>query len=234
MNVAFNDIRKIMIGLNTSEIKVGYGSWLKLGFGEKIFFDKTKLKGRYMFEINVSSIHSAWRVFKDAEFICGSDDEIDYCSKLLDKLTAGKIVDILELSKFDIRITFESGIIIDFFCQSTEGVTLSALDYINRISFEFYHNGWEQSDSNEVTGKLTEIEKVLSSLSDDCQNRWQNIVPNKDDDNECDNCFYFRGINGHFYFWDYGICSNKESKNDSKLVNVKSGCSKHKELKELI
>lgn len=234
MKVVFNDIRKSMISLDTSTIRIGYGGWLKLGFGEKVFYDSTKLKGKYLFEITVSSVSSAWRVIKDEELICGSDNEIEYCNDAISKLNLCKVIDFIQISKFDIRIIFDSGVIIDYFCQSTEGTTLAILDYKNSISYEFFFDGWEQTDSNKVADKLTEIEKVLDSLSEDCQSRWQTIVPEKEDDNECSNCFYFRGLDGHFYFWDYGVCSNKESKNDGKLVNVNSGCSKLKQLKELL
>jgi hypothetical protein len=234
MNVEFNKVQGIILGYNTTAIKVAYGGWLRLGLGEKIYLDKSQLKGKFHYECDISSINSEWRIIANEQIICGSGNEIEYCTETINKLSIGRIINFIELSKFDLRIVFDSGLIIDFFCNATDETNLSILDYKNNISYEFFHDGWEQTDASVSTQKLTQIEEVLNSLSEECQNRWQEHVPEKDDEKECTDCFYFRGLNGHFYFWDYGICSNKESKNDGKLVNVKSGCTKLKTLNEHI
>jgi len=83
-------------------------------------------------------------------------------------------------------------------------------------------------------GKLTQIEEILSSLSESCHKRWDGIVNQEESASKCDDCFFFRGLDGHFYFWDYGICSNEDSMFDGKLVSVDSGCNCCKKLKDIL
>lgn len=233
MNSIVDDIRVFIIGVTNSFYKVGYGGKLRLGFGEKIYYDPIHSKDKFLHQINISSINSAWRITKDEEFLCASDDESKHWEKVLTGLTLGKVIEFVEISKFDIRIMFDSGFSIDFFCQSTDSSNLFILDYQNKIYYELFSDGWEQSDYKYPVNKLTKIDEVLSTLSEECQERWQNLIPQKDGENECDTCFYFRSISGYFNFWNYGICSNGQSTYDGNLVGFRSGCSKHKELKEL-
>lgn len=234
MKISFEEIREKLIGLNAVVIKDSYGGWLRVGLGEKIYHDKKNKKGKYICEWDTASINSSWRVVNDEKILCTFNDEIEYCNDILSELKLGKIVDVLKTSNFDYKFIFDSGISIEYFCQSVDGSNLSILGRKENSSYELFSDGWEKEDVNEANGKLTKMDEIINSLSEDCQNRWKDTVPKKEDENECDDCFYFRGLGGHFYFWDYGICSNKESKNDGKLVNVKSGCAEHKQLKDLM
>lgn len=100
-------------------------------------------------------------------------------------------------------------------------------------AYELTTNGIYEVDTNEHFNTLSEIESVLNELSEGCNKRWEEQIPKNNADEKCDDCFYFRGINGYFYFWDYGICSNGESPYDGKLVGCMSGCLSHKFLKDI-
>lgn len=234
MNSNFGEVREILIGLKSCFVRVGYGSQLKLGLGEKIFYNKPSLKGKFYGEWDILSQSCVWRILKDGNILCGYGDEIEYCNKILEPILPSGITDVLQIAQFDFRILFETGIIIDYLCESVNGTVLSVLDNKNKIEFELTFDGWEKSNSANVFGKLTEIESFLSEHSKGCQNRWENLVTVKEFENNCKDCFYFRGITGGFYFWDYGICSNGKSKYDGTLVNVESGCNFFNYLKDIL
>ncbi len=230
----FADIREYLIGLQSCYIKVGYGSKLRIGLGNKIFYNIPRLKRKYYGEWDISSHFCGWRVLKDNVVICGYDSEIKDSNEILKSIEPGSLKDIFHINKFDIRLTFDKNISIDFLCQSTDEPILIILGDSKKVSFELTQTGWVQSSSDEQTQKMTAIEATLNSHSDECHNRWRKIVYESDTEDNCEDCFYFRGIYGGFYFWDYGLCSNKESKFDGKLVSTKSGCDRFNILSNII
>ncbi|MDR0321539.1 MAG: DUF3027 domain-containing protein [Treponema sp.] len=63
--------------------------------------------------------------------------------------------------------------------------------------------------------------------SKECHERWGKIVPVISEISRieyCKSCIYYIPIYGGAYFSDYGICSNKESNYDGKLVYCNSNC----------
>ena len=76
---------------------------------------------------------------------------------------------------------------------------------------------------------LNPEEYVLDIYSKKTAERWSLKVPKTGNDNFCKNCSYFIEIAGKFYFWDYGVCSNKKSEFDGKITNVKSTCTYYSE-----
>lgn len=234
MIVDFEEIRKNLIGLGCCYIRVGYGGKLRIGLGDKIYYKQPRLQGKFYGEWDISSVFCSWRISECKTLLCGYDDEIKVCNEAIDSLSLGCIIEVMQLSYFDIRIVFDTGVIIDYFLQSTDGASLIILGERENIAYELFWDGWKRTDSEKSLSKLTKIEELLSSLSKNCNNRWASIVTQKESNSKCNECFYFRGLDGHFYFWDYGICSNGDSLFDGKLVSVESGCNCHKTLKELL
>lgn len=232
MNISFEEIYSRLKHLECCYIRVGYGGKLRLGFGNKIFYEQPRLKGKFYGEWDITSMYCSWRISRGNDFICGYDDEIEFCDEVLENLNFGCISDIIQLSPFDIRMIFDTNLVIDFFLQSLDGASIIILGEKEKIAFELFSDGWEQSASEKLSGKLTEIEEAVSNLSECCHERWKNLVPKNENGYKCDDCFYYNGLDGSFYFWDYGICSNKDSIHDGKLVSVCSGCCSFQRLKD--
>jgi hypothetical protein len=229
----FDEVRGILISQQSCFLRVGYGSQIKVGLGEKIFYNSPKLKGKFYGEWDIVSDSCVWRVVKEEKILCGYGDEIKYCNEVFESIQLDRIKDILQITPMDFSIVFETGLRIDYLCESTDGTVLSIFDNKNKVVFELTLDGWIKSSSNESFGKLTELESILSQHSEECQNRWEAFISVNESNNQCMDCFYFRGITGGFYFWDYGICSNEKSKFDGKLVNVESGCCSFNQLKDI-
>lgn len=234
MSIGFEEVRSNLIGLKTCYFKVGYGSKLKLGLGEKVYYDNEKLKGKFLGEWNIFSLHCSWRILKDNIIICGYDDDIEFCNDSIDKLEIGNIKNISQSSEMDLSIEFNSGLLIDYFCQSTYEPIVVILSKTRQVTLELTQQGWIKPDPKETPAKLNKIEEIICAYSEVCNKRWNSIVPQREGEQECSDCFYLRGIDGHFYFWDYGICSNHKSKYDGQLVSVKSGCKFHENLNDMI
>jgi hypothetical protein len=230
----FDEVQEILIGQKLCSLRVGYGSQLRLGLGEKIFYKNPKLKGKFYGEWDIVSDSCVWRVVIEEKILCGYGDEIKYCNEIFESIQLDRIRDILQITPMDFRIVFETGIRIDYLCESVNGTVLSIFDDKNKVVFELTLDGWIKSSSDKIFGELTELESILSEHSEKCQERWENLISVIETENQCKDCFYFRGITGGFYFWDYGICSNEKSKNDGTLVNVESGCEFFNKLKDIM
>lgn len=220
----FEDIRKNLIGLNSCYIKVGYGGNLRFGLGEKIYYNKPCLKNKFYGEWDISTLFCSWRISNGRNIRCGYDDDIKYSNDILMNVDIGSIIELECNSGYDLKFLFDTGYIIDCFLQSTNGMSLSIINANNSLSYELFSTGWEVKSSKESFQKLTKIEELLSDLSENCHSRWAQIVPYIEIGSKCNECFYFRGLDGYFYFWDYGICSNEKSDYDGKLVGISSGC----------
>ncbi len=224
MRLKNDDIKNILVGTQSCYVKVLYGSGLRIGLGEKVPFDNPRLKGKFHGEWDVLSRFCGWRILQNNKIICGFDNEIKDSNDILKSVLLGNLSDIIKLNEHDLRLSFENNYTIDFICQSTSEPIITIANEKRKVELDFTLDGWIQYDTDETSQKRNEIEVVFSTYSDECQNRWSKLVTISDGDNKCCDCFYFRGIYGGFYFWDYGLCSNGDSENDGKLVNVKSGC----------
>lgn len=192
--------------------------------GEKISYANPRLEGKFHGEWDISTRYCGWRVLKANRIICGSDNEIKDSNNILKSVDIGKLLDIVLSNENDLRLLFENNYAIDFICQSTDEPIMSIVSGKSRMEFDLTLDGWIQYSSDETSQKMNAIETALSSHSDECQIRWSKLIRISNTDNKCRDCFYFRGIYGGFYFWDYGLCSNGDSENDGKLVNVMAGC----------
>jgi flagellin-specific chaperone FliS len=233
MKDAFSNLYDSIVNKNCTFIRLGYGSQLRIGIGEKIYYKHPKLEGKYHGEWDLITRAFTWRISKNNRFLCGSDDEPEDIDKILKTLELGTVSHIEKKNIADISMHLSKGIIIDFFCCSKDDNQMIIMNGIE-TAYEFTLEGIYEVNTNEHFEKLSEIEAILSELSEACNKRWEEQVPDSGYSKECGDCFYFRGIDGHFYFWEFGICSNCESPYDGMLVGLKSGCQFHKYLKDLL
>lgn len=233
MKDAFYNLCENLVNKDCCFIRLGYGSKLHIGIGEKLYYENPKLEGKYHGEWDLFSRTYAWKISRDNSILCGNDDDPEFINQILRNLKLGSISHIEKRNAVDVSLHFSYGIVIDFFCCSTDDNQMMIMNNRER-AYEFTIDGIYEVDINEHFDTLAEIESVLKELSEKCDKRWNELVPKNNSDEKCDDCFFFRGISGYFYFWDYGICSNEESPYDGKLVGFKSGCQFHKFLKDII
>lgn len=214
-------------------IKEGYGGMLRIGLGNKVYYKNPALEGKFHGEWEIISRSVAWRVMRNSELICASGDDGESSNDNLKLLRKESLANITQDFFSDVHITFTGNLQIQYFSDSIEEPKIEILGP-SETTYELTSDGWERIETNEVRDKLNKLDKVLIAYSEECSERWSKVLPHKDTENHCDDCFYFRNIDGHFSFLDFGICSNKNSENDASLVNVNSGCRCHRRLSELI
>jgi hypothetical protein len=233
MEDSFDRMRDNILHKECCFIRQGYGSKLRLGLGELVHYKNPQLKGKFHGEWDLISRTFAWRMSLNNKLLCGSDDEVEFIDDALKNLKLGSITDIKRKSISDVSFLFSEGILIEFFCCSLDDNQMMIMKK-GDTTFEFKHDGIYEVDINEHFSTLSAIESFIADFSEECSKRWEVRIPLNSSENKCDDCFYMRGIDGHFYFWDFGICSNEDSPFDAKLVGCESGCEFHRQLKELI
>lgn len=72
-------------------------------------------------------------------------------------------------------------------------------------------------------------EELVLSHSEQCARRWTAQVPPSHLFGRCEDCAFFRPMEGEFYFYDFGVCTNPGSAHDASIVAVDSGCPAYSE-----
>jgi hypothetical protein len=111
------DIIKPMFDKKCCRIRVHAYKSLIIGIGEKIFHNDQKLIDAYNGEWEIGTYYCAWRIIKDNLILCGSSDYMDDIPALhrdANKIEFGSLVSMNLISNIDVRLTFDSGIVVDF------------------------------------------------------------------------------------------------------------------------
>ena len=215
-------IENSIVGLKCIQAKIGYADVVKLDFGKKIYYKHPKLQEKYYGEVSVSIETFNWRILNEQNVICGSSDNYKNAENGLSNLIGQKVIEI-ETKPNDLKIRFDNNLELIAYKSTVEKDDLVFLDIENSNGIHnFIYTGteWEIYVNN---GLSTE-ELALESFSKKTTERWNLNVPKIGNNNFCKNCSYFIEIAGRFYFWDYGVCSNKKSEFDGKITNAKSTC----------
>jgi len=123
INVTIRNVFSGLIGKRCCRQRVGGGRSLSIGFGGKIPHSKSKTVDSFYGEWEIGTYSSAWRIICNDQILCGSMNVVDTTDELdeaLQRITLGVVVDIVALSRFDIRIKLDCGIFIDFIGASTD------------------------------------------------------------------------------------------------------------------
>ncbi len=224
------DVLSELIGLSCCQARISIGNQLVLDFGNKIFYDEPTLKGLFHGEWTLSSEMSSWRLIKDNNIIYGDGDgegegvmyaDVDL-NLLLQNLVGHSLIDISNISLYDVRFSFDSSYEVHFMAQSRKGYYLSILAPKDQfIAFE-PGNKWVQ-ESSLIPMEFTEEEKIYNNHSEHCYKRWQKVI-NQVTKNMCNECAYYILLSRGFYFGDFGLCSNELSPYDGRVVGISSGC----------
>jgi hypothetical protein len=211
-----------LVGLACCEARVGFADSLVLGFGEKVFDNPRRVK-EFHGEWQLRTESCTWRIIQNQDMYCGYYGDNEENDNLLNSLLNLRILDVVQISLFDIMFVLEKDYRIFLLAQSRDNSHFGIFAP-NDVYIEFSSaKEWIISKSNIPSG-LTEEERLLSDHSELCFERWEKIIPRFKGETHCRECIYYRPLRGEFYFWDYGICSNRKSEFDGELVGVKSGC----------
>jgi hypothetical protein len=130
---------------------------LTLGFGKKVYHGK-KLIDDFYGEWEIRTYCYAWRVIKNGKILCGSNDALDHINELtavLKRIKFGRIVSLEQLTNFDVRVEFDTGIVVDFLAtvsDEDEGLYISNCFEHKTIKFTV-GNGWKSGPSNKPRPK---------------------------------------------------------------------------------
>lgn len=218
------EILNKMLGQSFCYAEIGYSGAFKIGLGNRIFYDHPRLSHLFHGEWDIITISSAWRIIKDEKIICGSYDFLEENESKFNTLVFGILLNINCTPPYGLALSFSSGIRIEYWNQSATDNSLEILAP-NNTYLELDHKGiWKESCSNIPAECLTEEEKRFVKHTEECHTRWSKSLSQCEMDECCSNCAFYCPLSGHFYFWDYGLCSNTNSNYDGKVVGVKHTC----------
>ena len=184
-----------------------------LGFGE--FLEEEGPRGkqtRWTWEVR--SWDGIWRVTKSKKPIFGSGSDEAVIEAQLPSLL-GLTVERVDYESFagDLRVHFSDGTTLEILSLSAEGDCAWSIKG---------PDSWFPSETDGA--ELTEQEEELSAHAEACFTRWRERVPMQNKERGCKQCAYYRHLQGAWYFWDFGVCTNGQSEYDGKVVNIGSIC----------
>jgi hypothetical protein len=127
---------------------------LHFGFGEKIYHGNPKLADEYYGEWEIGTYYCGWRVSKDGKILCGSDDLVESPNEMdaaLNRIEFGALNLIQQLSNFDVRVGFDTGVVVDFLATTSDeaDACLEIICESSHRAAEFtVGSGWIVGDSN--------------------------------------------------------------------------------------
>jgi hypothetical protein len=151
MDSKLKALTKPLLGKLCCKKRVWSFKSLTLGFGKKVYHGK-KLVDDFYGEWEIRTYCYAWRVIKNGQILCGSSDAVDRVDELtavLKRIKFGRIISLDQLTNFDVRIGFDTGVAVDFLAtvsDKDEGITIFCPN--NRCVEFTTGSGWEIGPSN--------------------------------------------------------------------------------------
>lgn len=142
----------VLKGKRCCRKRVGSGRSLSIGFGEKLPNLKSKTVESFYGEWEIGTYSSSWRIVVNGEIICGSMDVVDSVDELdrrVQSLFLGSIISIENISPFDIRVSLDQGVFIDFICAAADDDEIFHIFGPESLYIEYkYIDGWRIGKSN--------------------------------------------------------------------------------------
>jgi hypothetical protein len=208
------EIKKILINSTISNVYVGWAGSLNIGIGN-ILNPEEENRFEILTDWYLYSESASWRIIDKDVVISGSYNQDRADSQIFPSTLYSKIIDVQINNLKDLTLILENQTIIDF--RNLNGIEKDHCLYniSNRhdIGFSLFINGdwisWTDLDNlnkNEIIENDEKIQKVAKNFSLKIEK--SDSIVKKD---YCDNCIYFRVINGPYEFWDFGLCSSEDS-----------------------
>jgi len=221
MNIEINDdyFRRKLTESDCWQISITYPNAVVLDFGGKIEYTLGKFGKHYKGELIVYSEYCLWRIRQNNNILCSSylydAENID----IIENIKLSKLSGLIHTENDDFLFIFNDGYVIEYLCVIEAAPVLSITNkedsYLYSKNKKWYKDDFNESDK---------FDDMIMLHSKECFERWEKTVPKASGEEHCRNCIYYLQINGHYYYHDYGICSNKESDYDGKLVYCESNC----------
>jgi hypothetical protein len=220
----FASAARALVGLEISKAWIGYGTAAILELGT--LRDEPGPDGRSFQKGEATvMIGWSWRVEGPWSVLFGSTSTRQQVSEGLSTIESATLTGIgLDGALPELSVELSNGMRIRSF-MSADGdpewlVMLadgSALFVDNR---ELRHAAQGEPTEPEISAE----EELVLSHSEQCARRWSAQVPPSHLFGRCEDCAFFRPMEGEFYFYDFGVCTNPGSAHDASVVAVDSGC----------
>jgi len=142
-----------IIGKSCCRQRVGDYRYFSAGFGKQVPNEKaSKNVVPFYGEWEIGSYTSTWRIIRDGNVVCSGRDLVDSddeLNKRLQGITLGTVVAVEMLSKFEVRVSLDNGILLDFICLSGDYDEVFHVFAPEHIFIRYsLMNGWEVRKSN--------------------------------------------------------------------------------------
>lgn len=144
-----------MFGQSCSRIQVGRNRTLSLGFGKHVPRKNPRGRDQFRGEWEIGTYQNGWRIIKThdvsavihgAQDLCDSEHEF---VEQIESLEFGRILSCKELTNFDIRVKFDSGLLLDVFSLTNDDDESFHVFCPNNIFVKFLPGcGWKVGPSN--------------------------------------------------------------------------------------
>ena len=115
-----------LIGLPSHKVKLGYGSFITMGFGQDKTFEvmiNEQLTREVRPEWFLWIMMAAWRIDKNGIPICGCEDEPEEITQMLSELEGKKLMDIRIINQaLDTQFIFQDGLALNTFSIYTHDI----------------------------------------------------------------------------------------------------------------
>ncbi|EOQ88549.1 hypothetical protein LEP1GSC202_0341 [Leptospira yanagawae serovar Saopaulo str. Sao Paulo = ATCC 700523] len=221
------EIKKILINAKISNVYVGWAGSLNIGIGN-ILNPEEKNRFDILTDWYLNSESASWRIINKEVVLSGSYNQDKSDSEIFPSTLYSKILDVQINHLKDLTLFLENQTKIDF--RNLNGIEkdhcLYNISNRNGIGFSLFINGdwvsWTDLDylnKNEIVENNEKIQEIAKTFSLKIEKSDSTVKTNN-----CDNCIYFRAINGPYEFWDFGLCSSEESIYFGKAKFKKHSC----------
>lgn len=160
VKISNDELHKLLSGMledlsgkNCCRQAVGRMRSLTIEFGDRIPHGKVNLPDQTHGEWRISTYRSAWRVVQRGKVACASQDVVENLEQLNKQFSAiefGEILNLQQISPYDIRVTFANDTFVDFLCTFQDDDEVFHVFGPNDLYVAFsVADGWWSGNSNE-------------------------------------------------------------------------------------
>jgi hypothetical protein len=218
-----------LVGFEISRAWIGYGTAAILELGTLREESGPDGRGLQKGEATVM-LGWSWRIEGPWSILFGSTNTRQQVSEGLTGLESQKITGIrLDGTLPELCIELANGMRLRTF-MSADGDPEWLLLLTDGSALFVEDRELRQAPQGEPTEpEISAEEELVLSHSEQCARRWGSQVPPSHLFGRCEDCAFFRPMEGEFYFYDFGVCTNPGSAHDASVVAIDSGCPAYSE-----
>ena len=225
----FASAARALVGLEISRAWIGYGTAAILELGA--LRDETSPEGKTFQKGEATlMVGWSWRVEGPAAVLFGSTSTRRQVAEGLTTLESSMLTSIsVDGPLPELTLELSNGMRVRSF-MSADGDPEWLVMLADGSALFVEDRELRQAPHGEPTEpEITAEEELVLSHSEQCARRWGTQVPPSHLFGRCEDCAFFRPMEGEFYFYDFGVCTNPGSAHDASIVAVDSGCPAYSE-----